>query len=83
LIGTGPNCSSRFSPRGRRPTASRSPQTSRFGWTKTFTEPRLRAAIVDRLTYGGNIIETGIESYRLAQTRAQADASAVANKAAG
>jgi DNA replication protein DnaC len=53
------------------------------GWTKTFTEPRLCAAIVDRLTYGGNIIETGTESYRLAQTRAHADAAAVASKAAG
>jgi DNA replication protein DnaC len=28
------------------------------GWTKTFTDPRLCAAIVDRLTFGGNIIET-------------------------
>jgi DNA replication protein DnaC len=47
------------------------------GWTKTFTEPRLCAAIVDRLTYNGSIIETGTDSYRLAQTRArQADASA-------
>jgi DNA replication protein DnaC len=36
------------------------------GWTKTFTDPRLCAAIVDRLTFGGNIIETGTESYRLA-----------------
>ncbi|TMR88828.1 IS21-like element helper ATPase IstB [Nonomuraea basaltis] len=53
------------------------------GWTKTFTEPRLCAAIVDRLTYGGNIIETGTESYRLAQTRAQATAATVAGKAAG
>jgi hypothetical protein len=43
------------------------------GWTKTFTDPRLCAAIVDRLTFGGNIIETGIDSYRLAQTRARAD----------
>ena len=34
--------------------------------------PRLCAAIVDRLTYGGTIIETGTDSYRLAQTRAQA-----------
>ncbi len=33
------------------------------GWTKTFTDPRLCAAIVDRLTFGGNIIETGTESY--------------------
>ena len=39
------------------------------GWTKTFTDPRLCAAIVDRLTFGGNIIETGTESYRLAHTR--------------
>src|SRR5262245_46732620 len=38
------------------------------GWTKTFTDPRLCAAIVDRLTFGGNIIETGTDSYRLAHT---------------
>jgi DNA replication protein DnaC len=41
------------------------------GWTKTFTEPRLCAAIVDRLTFNGSIIETGTSSYRLAQTRAR------------
>ena len=41
------------------------------GWTKTFTDPRLCAAIVDRLTFGGNIIETGTNSYRLAHARAQ------------
>lgn len=40
------------------------------GWTKTFTDPRLCAAIVDRLTFGGNIIETGTRSYRLAHTKA-------------
>ena len=40
------------------------------GWTKTFTDPRLCAAIVDRITYGGNIIETGTDSYRLAHSRA-------------
>ncbi|MFI1460813.1 IS21-like element helper ATPase IstB [Nocardia carnea] len=45
------------------------------GWTKTFTDPRLCAAIVDRLTFGGHIIETGTDSYRLART-AQAVASA-------
>jgi DNA replication protein DnaC len=39
------------------------------GWTKTFTDPRLCAAIVDRLTFGGNIIETGTDSYRLAHAR--------------
>jgi DNA replication protein DnaC len=37
------------------------------GWAKTFTDPRLCAAIVDRLTFGGTIIETGTDSYRLAQ----------------
>jgi DNA replication protein DnaC len=40
------------------------------GWTKTFTDPRLCAAIVDRLTFGANIIESG-DSYRLAHARAQ------------
>ena len=39
------------------------------GWTKTFTDPRLCAAIVDRLTYDATIIETGTTSYRLAHTR--------------
>src|SRR5512132_2787243 len=46
------------------------------GWTKTFTDPRLCAAIVDRLTFNGHIIETGTDSYRLAQTRAQHPAAA-------
>jgi len=34
-------------------------------------DPRLCAAIVDRLTFGGNIIETGTTSYRLAHARTQ------------
>ena len=41
------------------------------GWTKTFTDPRLCAAIVDRLTFNGAIIETGTDSYRLAHILAQ------------
>jgi hypothetical protein len=40
---------------------------------RTFTDPRLCAAIVDRLTFGGTIIETGTDSYRLAQTRNRAE----------
>ena len=32
-------------------------------------EVEISAAIVDRLTFGGNIIETGTDSYRLASTR--------------
>jgi DNA replication protein DnaC len=43
------------------------------GWTKTFTDPRLCAALVDRLTLGGNIIETGTDFYRLARSRALTD----------
>ncbi len=34
-----------------------------------FTDPRLCAAIVDRVTFGGNIIETGTVSYQLGHTR--------------
>ncbi|MFE9102204.1 ATP-binding protein [Actinomadura geliboluensis] len=45
------------------------------GWAKTFTDPRLGAVIVDRLTFGGTIIETGTDSYRLAQTRAREHAT--------
>jgi DNA replication protein DnaC len=45
------------------------------GWTKTFTDPRLCAAIVDRLTFAGQIIETGTTSYRLAHARRQRSAS--------
>lgn len=41
------------------------------GWTRTFTDPRLCAAIIDRLTFAGNIIETGTQSYRLAHARVQ------------
>ncbi len=41
------------------------------GWTKTFTDPRLCAAIVDRLTFNGTIIETGTDSYRLAHMKSQ------------
>jgi hypothetical protein len=35
----------------------------------TFTDPRLCAAIVDRLTFTGQIVETGSSSYRLAHAR--------------
>jgi DNA replication protein DnaC len=45
------------------------------GWTKTFTDPRLCAAIVDRLTFHGTIIETGTTSYRLSHTRGSSSRS--------
>lgn len=40
-----------------------------FGeWGKTFRDERLCAAIVDRLTFNGFVIETGEDSYRLQAT---------------
>jgi hypothetical protein len=45
-------------------------------WTKTFSDPRLGMAIVDRLTFEAAIIETGTDSYRLAQTKARAEQAA-------
>jgi hypothetical protein len=39
------------------------------GWARTFTDPRLCAAIIDRLTFAGNILKTGTTSYRLAHAR--------------
>ncbi len=41
-------------------------------WGATFTDPRLAAAVVDRLTFNAHIIQTGSASYRLnATTRAR------------
>lgn len=39
-------------------------------WGQTFSDPRLAAAVVDRLTFGAHIIETGTDSYRLRLSRA-------------
>ena len=38
-------------------------------WGQTFADPRLAAAVVDRLTFRAHIIETGTDSYRLRLTR--------------
>lgn len=43
-------------------------------WADTFTDPRLCAAIIDRLTFNALIIPTGSDSYRLATTRRTAAA---------
>jgi DNA replication protein DnaC len=40
-------------------------------WNRTFSDPRLCSAIVDRLTYQAHIIETGTESFRLLTTTAK------------
>ena len=38
-------------------------------WGATFTDPRLAAAVVDRLTFNAHIINTGTNSYRLRATQ--------------
>lgn len=40
-------------------------------WPKTFTDQRLCRAIVDRMTFNANIIETGSQSYRVRSTQAR------------
>ena len=40
-------------------------------WPKTFTDQRLCRAIVDRMTFNANIIETGSQSYRVHSTQAR------------
>ena len=37
-------------------------------WGATFTDPRLAAAVVDRLTFNAHILSTGTDSYRLRTT---------------
>jgi len=39
-------------------------------WGTVISDPRLVAAIVDRLTFHAHIIETGTDSYRLRTTKA-------------
>ena len=41
-------------------------------WGRIIPDPRLVAAIVDRLTFNAHIIETGTESYRLRTTKTRA-----------
>jgi DNA replication protein DnaC len=45
-------------------------------WGATFTDPRLAAAVVDRLTFNAHIIQTGTSSYRLASSSQQQRAHA-------
>ena len=71
--GAAPRCCSRSSPNARRKPPLRSPATTASvqRLDQDLTDHRLCAAIVDLLTFGGNIIESGSSSYRLAQARGQ------------
>ena len=53
--------------RGAIATASNLPFSE---WGQMFPDPRLVAAIIDRITFRAHIIETGPDSYRLRATRA-------------
>jgi DNA replication protein DnaC len=44
-------------------------------WGNTFTDPRLAAAVVDRLTCKAHIIQTGTSSYRLSASRSMKGAA--------
>ena len=44
-------------------------------WGSVFPDPRLVAAIVDRVTYNAHILETGTQSYRLRTSRARGKVS--------
>ena len=44
-------------------------------WGRTFTDARLAAAMVDRLTFRAHILETGSASYRLRVSRAKKGAA--------
>ena len=48
-------------------------------WGQTFTDPRLAATVVDRLTFHAHIIETGTDSYRLRAARAKKNTTKTAN----
>jgi hypothetical protein len=41
-------------------------------WGSVFPDPRLVAAIVDRVTFNAHIIETGTQSYRLRTSKTTA-----------
>jgi hypothetical protein len=43
--------------------------------TTIFGDPRLVAAIVDRVTFNAHILETGTQSYRLATSRTRTRSS--------
>jgi DNA replication protein DnaC len=45
-------------------------------WGRTFADPRLAAAVVDRLTFHAHIIQTGADSYRLRTSRARKEGKA-------
>ncbi len=60
-----------FTAREERASIALASNASFSEWGRFFTDARLAAAVVDRLTFRAHIIETGSESYRLRATTAQ------------
>ena len=52
-------------------------------WGQVIPDPRLAAAIVDRVTFNAHIIETGTQSYRLRSTRQRQTRGAKTNEHTG
>lgn len=59
-----------FTAREERASIALASNASFSEWGRFFTDARLAAAVVDRLTFRGHIIATGSDSYRLRATRA-------------
>jgi DNA replication protein DnaC len=49
-------------------------------WGQIITDPRLVAAVIDRLTFNAHIIETGTQSYRLRASRARRNKTSSGSK---
>jgi hypothetical protein len=49
--------------------AANEPEPVPVEWGAVFPDPRLVAAIVDRVTFNAHILETGTQSYRLATSK--------------
>ncbi|WP_406166050.1 ATP-binding protein [Streptomyces sp. NBC_00996] len=60
-----------FTEREERKATAVAPNTPLSEWDKTFTDPRLCAAIADRLTFKGPLIQPGTASYRLKATESE------------
>ena len=65
------SCCSRSSPNERSASIAIATNAPFSEWGHTFTDPRLAAAVVDRLTFSAHILETGSDSYRLRASRAK------------
>ena len=52
-------------------------------WGTVFPDPRLVAAIVDRVTFNAHILETGTQSYRLAASKTASRARGPPNSGTG